>query len=53
MFWLCAGEGRDTLRPGRRVEARIRYVTEDDARCVLADVNGLEAVRTRWGACWG
>ncbi|GAB4816099.1 hypothetical protein N2152v2_003145 [Parachlorella kessleri] len=44
IFWLCSGETKDTLRPGRKVEARIRYVTEEDARCVLPDINNLEAV---------
>lgn len=44
VFWLCSGQSPDTLRPGRKVEARVRFVTETDARCVLTDINGLEAV---------
>lgn len=57
-FWLCSGETRDSLKVGRRVEARVRSVGDSDARCVLPDLNGLEAVleknQVRGGVCgWG
>ena len=61
IFWLCSGETKDTLRPGRKVEARIRYVTEEDARCVLPDINsesiglavgGGAMGSARSGGCW-
>ena len=44
LFYLCAGETPDSLRPGRRVEARVRFVGEMEARCVLPDLNNLEGV---------
>jgi hypothetical protein len=45
LFWLSlGGETRESLRPGRRVEARVRYVGRDLVRCVLPDLGGVEAV---------
>ena len=38
------GETRDTLKPGRPVQATVRYVSESFARVTLDDLGGLEAV---------
>ncbi|PRW45415.1 transcription elongation factor SPT6 isoform A [Chlorella sorokiniana] len=47
IFWLCCGETGETFKAGRRVEARVRTVGEQDARVVLPDINGIEAVIRR------
>ncbi|KAK9852135.1 hypothetical protein WJX84_004569 [Apatococcus fuscideae] len=44
VFWLMIGETRDTLKPGRPVQATVRYVNENFARVTLDDLGGLEAV---------
>ncbi|KAI3425064.1 hypothetical protein D9Q98_008441 [Chlorella vulgaris] len=44
LFFLCAGETKESLKKGRRVEARVRHVGDSDARCVLPDLNNIEAV---------
>ncbi|PSC69358.1 transcription elongation factor SPT6 [Micractinium conductrix] len=43
VFWLCSGETQETLKQGRRVEARIRNIGDNEIRCVLPDLNGIEA----------
>jgi hypothetical protein len=44
VFWMLSGETEATLKPGRKVEAKVRFVTEEEARCVLNDLSNLEAV---------
>lgn len=51
-FWLCCGESEESFKAGRRVEARVRTVGEMDARVVLPDVNGIEAVIRRENVRW-
>lgn len=43
-FWWMYGETAETLKPGRRVEAVIRFVGQTEARCILPEVGGLDAV---------
>lgn len=47
VFFLCTGETPDTLKLGRRVSARVRFVGENEARCLLPDLGNLEAVLER------
>ena len=47
VFWMLSGESKDTLKEGKKVEAQVRYVSEDEARCVLNDLSNLEAVISR------
>ncbi|KAL4447813.1 hypothetical protein ABPG75_005032 [Micractinium tetrahymenae] len=47
VFFLCTGETPDTLKLGRKVSARVRFVSENDARCLLPDIGNLEAVLER------
>jgi transcription elongation factor SPT6 len=44
LFWMSLGEDEETLRPGRRLEARVRYVGDELARVVLPDLHGAEGV---------
>ena len=44
IFYHAAGEGKSTLKPGRRVEASIRYVTKTAVYCNLPDLNNIQAV---------
>ncbi len=37
------GETKETLKPGRPVQATVRYVNENFARVTLDDLGGLEA----------
>lgn len=43
-FWWTYGETAETLKPGRRVEAVIRFVGQSEARCTLPEIGGLDAV---------
>ncbi|KAL4442498.1 hypothetical protein ABPG77_005082 [Micractinium sp. CCAP 211/92] len=47
VFFLCTGETPDTLKLGRKVSARVRFVGENEARCLLPDIGNLEAVLER------
>ena len=42
LFWLCVGETAETLCPGRKVEARVRYVSSAAAFVNLTDLGGIE-----------
>jgi hypothetical protein len=44
VFWLLTGESKETLKEGRRVEAVIRWVGNDEARAQLPAFNNLDAV---------
>lgn len=44
IFWLVAGEDRYSVKIGRKVEARVRYVSEEAAVCNIPELNGTEAV---------
>jgi transcription elongation factor SPT6 len=44
IFWLLSGEDKSTLKKGRKVEARVRFVNEEQAVCNIPELNGLEAV---------
>ena len=44
IFWLLSGEDKSTLRKGRKVEARVRFVNDEQAICNIPELNGLEAV---------
>jgi hypothetical protein len=47
VFWLLSGESRESLREGRRVEALIRWVGNEEARCQLPAFNNLDALLHR------
>ena len=38
------GETEETLKAGRRVELLVVYVGQSEARCVLPEIGGLEAL---------
>lgn len=38
------GETSASLKPGRRVEAEIRFVGQNEARCSLPEIGGLDAI---------
>jgi len=42
-FWWMVGESSANLKPGRRVEALVRFVGQSEARCVLPELGNLEA----------
>lgn len=42
-FWLALGEDRSTLKPGRKVEAQVKYVNSAFVKCVVPELNGFEA----------
>ena len=44
IFWLLSGEDKSTLKKGRKVEARVRFVNDEQAVCNIPELNGLEAV---------
>ena len=43
-FWWMVGETEETLKAGRRVELMVVYVGQNEARCVLPELGGLEAL---------
>jgi hypothetical protein len=43
-FWWMVGESSANLKPGRRVEAVVRFVGQNEARCVLPELGNLEAI---------
>lgn len=38
------GESQQNLKKGRRVEAVIRYVGQNEVKCSLPEIGGLDAV---------
>lgn len=44
IFWLVAGEDQTTVKIGRKVEARVRYATDDAAMCNVPELNNTEAI---------
>ena len=38
------GESSAMLKPGRRVEALVKFVGNSEARCVLPELDNLEAI---------
>lgn len=44
LFWLCLGETPETLAAGKKVEARVRYVTAGVAFVSLPDLGNIDAV---------
>ena len=44
LFYLAAGEGKDTLKPGRKVEAQVRHLSKEMVRVVIPELNNLEGV---------
>eukprot|EP00884_Botryococcus_braunii_P001188 jgi/Botrbrau1/1106/Bobra.0162s0007.1 len=47
VFWLLSGESKETLKLGRRVEALVRWVGNEEARCQLPAFNNLDALLHR------
>ncbi|KAL6771646.1 SPT6 [Auxenochlorella protothecoides x Auxenochlorella symbiontica] len=43
LFWLCLGETPETLAAGKKVEARVRYVTAGVAFVSLPDLGNIDA----------
>ncbi len=44
IFWLVAGEDQTTVKIGRKVEARVRYASDDAAMCNIPELNNTEAI---------
>ena len=44
VFWLVAGEDQHSVKIGRKVEARVRFATEEAAMCNIPELNNTEAV---------
>ena len=44
LLYLATGEGEETLKPGRKVEAKVRYVGENMVRVSIPELNNVEAV---------
>lgn len=44
LFYWAAGESSSTLKPGRKVEARIRFGKEDLVRVVIPELNNIEGL---------
>lgn len=43
-FWWMFGESLGTLKPGRRVEALVKYVGQSEARCILPEICEMDAI---------
>jgi transcription elongation factor SPT6 len=44
LLYLAAGEGKETLKLGRKVEAKVRYVGEKMVRVSIPELNSFEAI---------
>lgn len=42
-FWWMVGDTQQTLKKGRRVEAVVRWVGQNEAKCSLPELGGLDA----------
>lgn len=44
VFWLMTGESETSLRPGRKLEARVQWVISSAINCTLPDCHNIDAV---------
>jgi transcriptional accessory protein Tex/SPT6 len=44
LLYLATGQGRESLKRGRKVEAKVRYVGEKMVRVTIPELNNIEAV---------
>lgn len=44
LLYLATGEGEESLKPGRKVEAKVRYVGEKMVRVSIPELNNVEAI---------
>lgn len=44
LFWMLTGQDPGSLRQGRQVEVTVRWVGQDEARCTIQELPGVDAV---------